>query len=198
MLTGLPMGGAGQIEEMAQGTDARQVRSRRALNAALLSLLVEKPFDQITIREIAGRARVGYATFFRHYPGKEALLADVASAKIAQVLQLVAPILATSDSAALTRALCDNVHDERDLWSALLTGGASGIVREAFLSQARRVEHHIHTRFDWLPPDLVVLFATGGAIDLLGWWLGQDEPMTSEAVAAIMERLIFVPLGSGD
>ena len=56
------------------GGDARQVRSRHALHQALLALLEEKPFDQITVREISARAGTGYATFFRHYPTKEALL----------------------------------------------------------------------------------------------------------------------------
>ena len=60
-------------------TDARQVRSRSALAAALLELLEERPFDQLTIREITARAGTGYATFFRHYPDKEALLHDVAA-----------------------------------------------------------------------------------------------------------------------
>ena len=69
-------------------TDARQVRSRNALTGALLALIEEKPFDQLTIREITGRAGTGYATFFRHYPTKEALLADVASGEtyIAQAI----------------------------------------------------------------------------------------------------------------
>jgi len=178
--------------------DARQIRSRRSLNDALLALLVAMPFDRITIREISSRARVGYATFFRHYSSREALLGDVASAKIAQVLELVTPILATADSAALTRALCAHIDGERALWSALLTGGAAGIVRQEFLSQAGHLPPNIHTRFDWLARDLVVLFATGGAIDLLAWWLTQDEPMPVGAIAAIMDRLIFVPLGAGE
>ena len=59
--------------------DARQVRSRRALSGALLALLEDKPFDQLTIREISAKAGTGYATFFRHFPDKEALLGDVAS-----------------------------------------------------------------------------------------------------------------------
>ncbi|MEJ2408710.1 MAG: helix-turn-helix domain containing protein [Novosphingobium sp.] len=63
----------------AMPTDARWIRSRKALNAALPALLEERAFDQLTIREITARTSTGYATFFRHYPDKEALLNDVAT-----------------------------------------------------------------------------------------------------------------------
>jgi AcrR family transcriptional regulator len=177
--------------------DARTVRSLQALNDALLALLVAMPFDSITIREISLRARIGYATFFRHYPTKEALLSDVASAKIAALVGLVRPILAAADSAALTRAVCDRVDEDRRLWAALLTGGAAGIVREEFIEQGRMLQSSgIHTRFDWLPADLVIIYATGAVVDLLAWWLAQGTAMTSAEIAAIMDRLIFAPLGA--
>ena len=60
------------------------MRTRRTLLDALLRLIEARPFDQITIREIAGEAGIGYATFFRHYPSKDALLQDLASGEIAE------------------------------------------------------------------------------------------------------------------
>jgi hypothetical protein len=43
--------------------DARALRSGQALRDALLVLLLQKPFDQITIRDICATAGVHYATF---------------------------------------------------------------------------------------------------------------------------------------
>lgn len=174
-------------------TDARQLRSRRSLNDALLRLLVEMPFDQITIRAISARSGTGYATFFRHYQTKEDLLGDVASAKLEELRELVAPLLTASDAAGLTRALCEFVSADRNLWAALLNGGASGIVREEFIRSARKAPNQLHTRFDWLPDDLAVSFVPGTVVDILGWWLAQDVPVPAEDVAGIMERLIFLP-----
>ncbi|MFD1958742.1 TetR/AcrR family transcriptional regulator [Novosphingobium panipatense] len=107
-------------------TDARQVRSRNALTSALLALLEEKPFDQLTIREITARAGTGYATFFRHYPTKEALLADVAAHEIEDLLARAIPALYAANSFESTLELCRHVHEHAMLWSALLTGGAAG------------------------------------------------------------------------
>ena len=107
-------------------SDARQVRSRKALSDALLALLEEKPFDQLTIREISARAGIGYATFFRHYPDKESLLSDVASEEITDLLARASPLLLGIDSLEPAHALCTHVAEHRALWSALLTGGAAG------------------------------------------------------------------------
>jgi len=188
------MGAKLERRDKVPGGDARQVRSRRALHRALLDLLEEKPFDQITIREISARAGTGYATFFRHYPTKEALLSDVASEEIAGLLAMTVPILNDADSLESTRALCAHVGEHRKLWSALLAGGAAGIVRDEFIRQARELARSTVAVQDWLPEDLGVVYGTGGTIDLLAWWLANGEALGSEEIAAILNRLIIQPL----
>jgi AcrR family transcriptional regulator len=179
-------------------SDARQVRSRAALTTALLELLEEKPFDQLTIREISARAGTGYATFFRHYATKEALLSDVASEEISDLLSRTIPVLHDSNSYESTRALCRHVAEHRNLWTALLTGGAAGIVREEFVRQARQLPREFADVKSWLPSDLGVVYGTGGTIDLLAWWLSQDEDYAPEEIAGILNRLIIAPLVRGD
>ena len=174
--------------------DARQIRSRQALTDALLALLGEKPFDQITIREISARAGTGYATFFRHYPTKEALLSDVASEEIAGLLGMTVPVLRDSNSYESTLALCAHVGRHRTLWSALLTGGAASIVRAEFIRQARALPQAMDRRKDWLPEDLGVVYGTGGTIDLLAWWLAQGNAYSADEIAGILHRLIIEPL----
>jgi AcrR family transcriptional regulator len=181
-------------------SDARQVRSRNALTGALLELLEEKPFDQPTIREISARAGTGYATFFRHYPTKEALLSDVASEEIADLLDRTIPVLRDSNSFESTKALCRHVGEHRNLWSALLTGGAAGILREEFIRQARELPRAFtEVKKSWLPADLGVVHGAGGTIDLLAWWLSQDAgDYSAEQIAEILNRLIIGPLVAGD
>jgi AcrR family transcriptional regulator len=176
-------------------TDARQLRSRKALTGAMLELLEEKPFDQVTIREISARAGTGYATFFRHYPTKEALLADIAAEEISDLLAMTTPLLYDVNSLESTKALCVNVAEQRKLWAALLTGGAASTVREEFIRQARELAKNAVTPEGWLPADLAVVYGTGGTIDLLAWWLSQDEQAYApEKIAGILNRLIIGPL----
>src|SRR3984957_5389705 len=55
-------------------TDPRIRRSRNMLMEALAKLLTKKDFDDISIQEIAAEAPLNRATFYLHYPDKDALL----------------------------------------------------------------------------------------------------------------------------
>lgn len=160
----------------------------------MLALLKEKPLDQITVREIARTAKVGYATFFRHYPDKEALLNDLAAHEIRDLLDLVLPLLFTYDSRAACVALCAFVDEHRKLWSILLTGGAAAVMRQELLRQAKRIALNRPPVTAWPPTDLVIAWSVGGAIEILTWWLQQEEGYPSEEIARTLDRLVISPI----
>src|SRR5215204_5182741 len=61
---------------MAKKLDRRVRRTRRRLRDALIELILEKGYDNITIQEITDRADLSRATFYLHYEGgKDELLA---------------------------------------------------------------------------------------------------------------------------
>ena len=70
-------------------SDARVVRTRESLRQSMLELLATRPFEQITIRELASDAGIGYTTFFRHHPTKESLLEEIAAEEIRQLIDYV-------------------------------------------------------------------------------------------------------------
>jgi AcrR family transcriptional regulator len=62
----------------AKRTDRRVRRTRDTLGDALVELMHEKPFDDITVQEVLDRAGVGRSTFYEHYRDKDDLfLSDV-------------------------------------------------------------------------------------------------------------------------
>jgi AcrR family transcriptional regulator len=52
--------------------DAAAADQRRRILAATADLIASKGYQEATMEEIVRRARVGYATFYKHYPDKEA------------------------------------------------------------------------------------------------------------------------------
>ena len=57
--------------------DPRIVRSTRALGRALIELIQERDYDEITVQQILDRAGVGRSTFYAHYRNKnDALLSS--------------------------------------------------------------------------------------------------------------------------
>lgn len=169
------------------------VRTRAALCGTLLALLEQKPFDQMTVREITIKAGVGYATFFRHYPDKQALLNDLAADQIKALIAKTMPIIFATDSLGACREACTYVAERRKLWSALLTGGAAGTVREEFIRQAKQIAAAQTRTETWIPNELQVVYSTGGTIDILAWWLQQDEGFPIERIAQILDRLVIAP-----
>jgi AcrR family transcriptional regulator len=54
--------------------DPRAVRTRKLLVQALSESLLQKPFDSLTVQEIAAKATLNRATFYAHFEDKNALL----------------------------------------------------------------------------------------------------------------------------
>jgi AcrR family transcriptional regulator len=174
-------------------TDARMVRTRAALRHALLRLLELKHFDQITVRNIAAEAKIGYATFFRHHASKSELLEDVAEEQIGNLMALALPLLVAADTRGSCLALCRYVDEHRAIWSALLTGGAAGAMREEFLRQAMQLGSVQVQRSSWLPVELGAIYGVGATVEILAWWLRQPGDFTVERIAEIIDRLVVSP-----
>lgn len=171
--------------------DARALRSAAALRAALLALLERGPFDQITVRDICTESGVHYATFFRHYPGKEALLDAIAAEQIAQLNALAMEVRGADDYQAALTALCAYVEEHRALWATLLNGGAGATMREEWIRQSQRVaaaETPVNT---WLPLELGTILAATLIAETLAWWVAQPPGERSvDDVAALLLRLL--------
>ena len=167
--------------------DARVHRSQEGLRNALLELLVEKAFDDITIRDIAADANVGYTTFFRHYSSKEELLDAVIVTEIRQLTARARPIYDSADAFSACLALCEYVDQRRALWSALLTGGAGAKVREEMLAQSIQSSADYEVT-DTLPRELGVTLSVAVLFEILSWWLRQATPSSVEEIARILQK----------
>lgn len=179
-------------ESSSNPRDARVVKSSQALQSALLALIERKPLEQVTVREIAAEAGVHYATFFRHHQTKEALLDHVAAEQIDRLVELTLPVLDRADSHAAVNALCVYVSDHRILWTALLTGGAAGTMREALLRIARGLAVERAPNDGWLPVELAVNCSVSLIFETLAWWLAQTPGAVSiERVAEVLHRLLL-------
>ncbi len=181
-------------EKAPKAQQQRNTRTRSALNDALLSLLTEKSFEEITVKEITAQARVGYATFFRHYPDKETLLHHLAADEINRLLAMSIPLFYSVDSLASNQAVCAYVWEHRKLWTALLTGGAAATLKEEYLRLALKVVEEVPNHKQWLPDDLAVTFSVTGLLEILAWWLKQADPPPLQQMAEILDRLTVIPI----
>jgi AcrR family transcriptional regulator len=181
--------------EMSEVRDARVLRSRLAIRKALLSLIKERRYDQVTIRDISDKAGIGYATFFRHYASKEALLSEIATEQIARLSMAVLPLVEGANPGNAALQLCRYVDEQRAQWEALLSGGAVNVLREEFVRLAQK---HAQVRIsDLWPIKLGATLGVSATTEILGWWMSEPEKHTPEEVAEILNRLVVQPLLAG-
>lgn len=175
-------------------SDARVVRSRSALRAALTALLAEQSFESLTVREITGRAEVGYATFFRHYRDKEALLLEVNELLMTELLDLLLPSLSRRDTGTTALELCRFVEAREAVCRAVLAGGAEGAVRaEAIRRGVVRVEELRGRASASVHEDLGVFHSVSAVLSLLSWWLRTHREVSAADMAAAVDALVLSP-----
>jgi AcrR family transcriptional regulator len=176
--------------------DARVVRTRQRLREALVSLVLERGYEAVTIRDLAHRAAVGYATYFRHYPSKDALLLDLLEDLLADLLRLLEPTLADEDASRSGATVFDHVRRHADLYRVLVASQRS----VDLVARAREVAFaNLGCRFEpapdaLLPPEAAVNHLVRSLVALIEWWLGAGMPVPPERMGAAFEALIMRPV----
>ena len=170
--------------------DARTRRSLEALRTALLELLADGPFEQISIKRICDRAGLSYPTFYRRFASKQDLLSHVATEEVRTLMRLGNDAMQQGSSTHSVEQMCLYVQSHRALWKALLTGGAADAVRAEFMQTARGIGQQQPRYNPWLPEDLAVPFVAGGIFEIFAWWLNQPADYPLGKVVRLFDALI--------
>lgn len=178
---------------MSMATDARMRRSRSAIHSALLCLIEMKPYESISVREIAAEAGVSFPTFYRQFSSKQALLDDIAVAEIDALLAVTTPLLSRRDARPAALAICRFVLERKVLWRTLLTTGATAALRETFIVRSRAIALSRELRNPELPTDLMSALIASGLVEVLAWWLRNLQDYPLEVVAELLETLVLWP-----
>src|SRR5580692_4211284 len=134
-----------QSGNAAESTDPRILRSRKMLMEALVRLLDRKEFDDISIQEIADEAGLNRATFYLHYPDKNALLQAMTAARFRDLIARRGLSFSDCDGAlrAIALGVCDYLAETTGCPSQLtkmpLEGSIIPVVEGMFLDGAA---HH--------------------------------------------------------
>jgi AcrR family transcriptional regulator len=172
-------------------TDRRILRSRRMLMDALASLLKRKNFSEISIQEIAEEANLNRATFYLHYPDKNALLQALTAARFQELI--AKRNLSFTDCDAAVRAIALGVCD-------YLAEAANDANRLAQLPLEDSIIPVVESMFRQGGASYVVaegmdreLLATTAAWAIFGaarrWYLTQDR-IPAEEIASMIKEMV--------
>lgn len=116
----------------AAGEDRRVRRTKASLRAAIVALSLEKGFHAVTGDDIAERADVTRASFYKHYDNKEHLLADAVDDFADEVLDTFGPLSQAPPGRSRVVTLIECARQRRDLVCLVLRGEGNGVALRRF------------------------------------------------------------------
>ncbi len=102
--------------------DPRVRRTRRLLREAMVSLIIEKDYGAISIKDVTDRAEVAYITFFRHFESLDELLMEVLDEGLAELRGHIETLAKQSETSALEtegRLIFEYIQQKADLFRIL-------------------------------------------------------------------------------
>jgi AcrR family transcriptional regulator len=185
------MADATQPGNPAENTDPRILRSRQLLMESLLRLLTRKEFDNISIQEIADEATLNRATFYLHYPDKNALLQAMTAARFRDLIARRGLSFTNCDGAlrAIALGVCDYLAETTGCPGQLakmpLEGSIIPVVEGMFLEGAAN-----HAMAPGADPKLLATTAAWAIFGAARRWYQTSDRIPAEEMAAKIELLV--------
>jgi AcrR family transcriptional regulator len=183
-----------------QTRDRRIQKTRRLLFDAFGTLLLEKRYESIVVREILDRANVGRSTFYAHFRDKDALLVSA-----------IRDILAAAPEAPSTARHSENlIRFSRPLFEHIarhLRGGKGrmGLRTRATVHDrlrqvlAERLTEDVATvrsgaASGGVPSELLVQHVTATFVTVLNWWVESRSKLSPGEVDDVFRALVLPSL----
>jgi AcrR family transcriptional regulator len=180
-----------QTDSTVETTDPRIRRSRQMLMEALAKLLTQNSFDDISIQEIATEATLNRATFYLHYPDKDALLQAMTDVRFRNLIERRGISFTDCDGAlrAIALGVCDYLAEATTCPGQLaripLEGSIIPVVEGMF---KEGIAHH-----GMAPGVDAALLATTAAWAVFGAarrWFQNPDRIPAEQMAAKIEAMV--------
>ena len=170
--------------------DRRIARTRKLLADALVSLVNDKPYDRITIRDLTERANIGYATFFRHFKSKDQLTSYVVLGFMEDAEKAV-----REESTPYGQALATyrSMQRHKDVLLLGISFPRDHAAVKSVWDKAREMVEACYVPRDEsaIPFEVAVNHIITSVVELLRWWLDEGQAYSPEQMATMQSELVF-------
>ncbi len=186
-----------------RGKDRRVQKTQTLLREALASLIREKNYDSIVVKEILDRANVGRSTFYTHFRDKDELLVSSINDMFRSVPTRL-PLSAKNYEKIIWFSLpIFEYHDQhRHTGEARMGTRGRAIVHEHLRKVLVELIANMKNDFqgrrktDQIPRDLLVQYVASTFILVLNWWLESRSPLAPKEVNDLFRALILPTLAA--
>jgi AcrR family transcriptional regulator len=178
--------------------DPRVKRTRRLLRDALVSLILEKDFASITIKEITERAEVAYITFFRHFESIDQLLMEVLDEGLAELLGHIETLAKQSETSALEtegRLIFEHIEQKADLFRILFKSQSVTRVRKKVVRNIAAIFQKsclpLARSGNPMTTDILSNHIATSLLALIEWWLDNHMRPAPAQIGKVYKSLII-------
>lgn len=185
------------LEDLGKKEDQRVRRTRDRLGDAIVELLVEIPFDDITVQDVLDRAGVSRSTFYTHYRDKNDLFLSDAEEFFESMATALSTFGDKSERVVPVQELFAHIAEARPFYNALVESGRLHDVMELGQQHfARGIEQRLNEmpRAHTIPPKRRGAIAhglAGSLFSLLIWWVQHEMPLSPEEMDKLFHRLVW-------
>lgn len=187
---------------MQKPLDRRVRRTRVRLRDALIKLILDQGYDNVTIQEITDTADLSRATFYLHYKDKDELLASSLEEMFDELMDSVKDLmlrrkLELVDGDAPSLPAFKHVEEYADLYKSLLgEKGVSSVINRIldYIANIGEQQYRLilgdedETNLP-IPIEVSARHLAGAMFSMVSWWLDNDMPYTPEEMAQHFHRL---------
>jgi AcrR family transcriptional regulator len=177
--------------------DRRILRTRDRLGDALIALMQEKDFDDITVQEVLDRAKVGRSTFYMHYRDKDDLFMSDAEEFLEAFSMALSHHKDKSDRVAPVQEFFTHIAEGKQLYDALT---ANGRIHDFFELAQGHFARGIEQRLKELPRSKAMKPAhraalsqahAGAMLSLLKWWMDRGRKSSPKEMDETFHRMVW-------
>jgi AcrR family transcriptional regulator len=181
-------------------TDLRVQRTHKFLQEAMIELITEKGFDAITVGDIAERAMINRATFYRHYQDKYDLVTKIFEEATDELMENMKHFRKdphqniAENPPEIWIKLFEHVAEHARLYRAMLgKNGSSWFaarMREHFIKmmlekQLQNPQMQDRSKMDpSMPQELPGIQLSHALIGTIVWWLESEKSYTPRQIAS--------------
>lgn len=165
--------------------DLRVRRTYKLLSQALMSLLLEKSFEEIFVTDICDRAMVHRTTFYKHFEDKYHLL-DFCVKELVHTFEEDSDQLKSSDNMkeyymGLIRKSLMYMMDNKKLFltGIIRSGNVLPMLQRSIyqLVESKLIENEKIGLRHMIPVSIIAQFYSGALLTSAIWWLENDTPV---------------------
>ena len=189
-----------------RGKDRRIQKTQALLHEALGSLIREKPYDEIVLKEILDRANVGRSTFYTHFRDKDELLASSIQQMLSIFQSTDVPASGKKDERIIRFSLpvFEHIHGHRQAGAggmgsrgrALMHEHLKNVLAEHIALDIGKVLQGRRRAMGQIPLELLVHYVASTFVLVLDWWVESNSALGPKEVNDLFRALAVPTLTS--